>query len=503
MDFQLPEYNLQLMLPEIVLFVWALVVLSFDLATKRKSGSAVGYLAMAGVLITGIVLAFTGHGQGFGQMFVADSMAVFFKMIFLCAAFMAIGSSFGITKDKIVNHRGEFLGLMLFSTVGMMFLASSNELLSLYVGLELTTIPLFALAAFFKDDKLSVEAGIKYLVVGAFSSALLLYGISFLYGLSGSTDLLLMRLNLAASALMDYPKVAMVFVLATITILAGLGFKLALPPFHQWAPDVYQGAPTPVTAFLSVASKAAGLVAFAKIMVIGLFAYYDPFVAPIDWGMLVGIMAGSAMIVGNVLAVRQTNMKRMLAYSSIAHAGYIMVGMLAMNELGLASVGFYMFAYMFANMGIFAVVALIEERTGSAEIPDYGGFSKSSPFLAVSMTIMLLSLTGIPPLAGFFGKFYVFAAAIRQAGSDPVHQWMYWLVGVGLLTSVVALYYYANVIRTMYFGAQTDVPRIEFTAPALTVILIGVIGTVVFGLMPNVVVEFASQIPISDMIILP
>jgi NADH-quinone oxidoreductase subunit N len=494
---QMPELNLTLMMPEIFLFAWALVVFTFDLVTRRRTGSVVGYLALAGLFITGVILSFTGYGRGFGMMFFNDPMALFFKVIFLGAAFMAIGSSFGITQTKIVNHRGEFFGLILFSTVGMMFLASSNELLSLYIGLELTTIPLYVLAAFFKDDKLSVEAGIKYLIVGALSSALLLFGISYLYGMSGTTDILQMRMNLAITQLGAQGDIGVILVLASVMLLAGIGFKLALPPFHQWAPDVYEGSPTPVAAFLSVGSKAAGLVAFAKIMVTGLFAFWDPVMAPNDWGILVAVLASAAMIIGNVVAIRQHNIKRLLAYSSIAQAGYIMIGMLSMNEYGLASVGFYMFTYMFANMGAFAVVALFEDKTGSCEIASYTGLSKSSPFLAATMAAFLLSLAGIPPLAGFLAKYYVFAAAIKMAGISSDYSFLYWVVGVGLLTSVFALYYYAYVIKTMYFAAEDSPYKIRFSVPALTVIAICLAGVVLFGLFPESVMQFANKIPLS------
>ena len=503
MEFQLPEYNLRMMAPEIVLFISALMVITADIVTRRKSGNLVGYLAMAALALTGVVLAITGYGRGFGNMFINNPLAVFFKVIFIGAAFMTVGSSFGITQRKIVNHRGEFFGLIMFSTVGMMFLASSRELLSLYIGLELTTIPLFVLAAFFKDDKKSVEAGIKYLIVGAFSSALLLYGISFLYGLCGSTDLLQMQMSLAAKQYYTQGQMGAILLLAIVTILAGLGFKLALPPFHQWVPDVYEGAPTPVTAFLSVGSKAAGIVAFINVVVVGLFSFYEPLMAPNDWGILVGVLATAALIIGNTVAIRQTNIKRMLAYSSIAHAGYIMIGMLAMNELGLASVAFYMFAYLFTNMGAFAIVTLFEDKTGSCEIADYDGLARSSPFVALSLTIFLLSLTGIPPLAGFVGKFYVFAAAIKQAGSQTGLRWLYWLVGVGLLTSVFSLYYYANVIKVMYFGKRAEPVKVIFNPPALTVIVIGLVGVILFGLYPGPIIKFASQIPLSFGFIVP
>jgi len=497
MEAQLPEYSLRLMAPEIFLFLWALVVVTFDLLTRRKSGSAVGYLALAGLVICGGILAFTGYGRGFGVMFFNDPMAIFFKVIFLGAAFMAIGSSFGLMQKRILNHRGEFFGLILLSTVGMMFLGSSQELLSLYIGLELTTVPLFVLAAFFKDDRRSVEAGVKYLIVGAFSSALLLYGISLLYGLSGTTDILQMKINLAMTQLANEGDIGVILILAIVTILAGVGFKLALPPFHQWAPDVYEGAPTPVAAFLSVGSKAAGLVAFAKIFVNGLYAFYDPVMIPNDWGILVGLMAVAAMIVGNVAAVRQTNIKRMLAYSTIAQAGYIMIGMVSLNEYGLASVGFYMFAYMFANMGAFAAVAIIEDQTGSCEIASYKGLVRTSPFLSIALAIFLLSLAGIPPLVGFFGKYYVFAAAISMAGQNAVYRWLYWLVGIGLLTSVVALYYYANVIKVSWFAGEPSPHKIQISAPAMAVIVIGLVGVFFFGLYPEPVVRFASEMPFS------
>lgn len=494
MEFQLPEYNLRMMLPEIFLFLWALVVFLFDLLSKRRSESAVGYLTLLGLLICGGLLATTGYGRGFGNMFFSEPMALFFKIIFLGSAFMAVGSSFGIIKQKIVNHRGEYFGLILLSTVGMMFLASSQELLSLWIGLELTTIPLFILAAFFKDDKLSVEAGIKYFVFGAFSSALLLYGFSFLYGMSGTTEIVAMKMNLAALFIAN-GSLGVVPLVAMVMIIAGLGFKLSLPPFHQWAPDVYEGSPTPIAAFLSVGSKAAGLVAFAKIFVNGLWAFWGAEMAPNDWGYLTGILACAAMIYGNVVAIRQTNIKRMLAYSSIAQAGYIMIGMVAVNEWGLEAVGFYVFAYLFANMGAFAIVAIVEDKTGSCQIGTYRGLSQSSPGLAACMAVFLLSLAGIPPLAGFLAKYKVFAAAISLAGQSPDYTWLYWLAGVGLLTAVFSLYYYANIIKQMYFSAEESPYRLKPNAPAVAVVAIGLIGVVLFGIYAEPILQFVKDIP--------
>jgi len=494
MDLQLPAYNLSQMLPEIFLFIWALLVITFDLVTSRKQGSATGYMAMLGLLITGILLALRTPGSGFGVMFENDAMSLFFKVIFLGAAFMAIGSSFGSLHQRIVNHRGEFFGLILLSTVGMMFLSSSNELLQLYVGLELTTIPLFILAAFYKDNKLSVESGIKYFIVGAFSSALLLYGISFLYGLGGTTELVQLRLNLAVLHLSNQG-IGAILTLVVLLMLAGIGFKLALPPFHQWAPDVYEGAPTPITSFLSVGSKGAGLVAFAKIFLSGLVAFYGEEMAPNDWGIVMAIVAGAAMLYGNVVAIRQTNIKRMLAYSSIAQAGYIMIGMVSLNEQGLASVAYYIFAYLFANMGAFAIVAVFEDKTGSCQIASYRGLAQSSPGMALMMSVFLLSLAGIPPLAGFMAKYKVFAAAISMATGHAYYHWLYWLVGVGMLTSVFALFYYANILKQMYFSGEVSPYNIKFNLPAATVVTIGVVGVILFGVFAEPVFKYAAQIP--------
>ena len=510
MKFELPNVDLIRMAPEIFLFLWTLVVITFDLVTKRRSGAAVATLSLAGLAITGAIMAtlhcfgadgWSYYGSGFGAMFINDPGSMFFKIIFLGAAFLAVAMSYGITTTKIVHHRGEYFGLILFSTLGMMFVASSNELVSLYIGLELTTIPLFVLAAFYKDDKLSVEAGIKYLIVGAFSSALLLYGMSLLYGLSATTggaattNIVQTKINLALTQIGHGSDIGLILVAAIIFMLAGIGFKLSLPPFHQWAPDVYEGSPTPIAAFLSVGSKAAGLIVFAKIFVNGLSAFFDEFMAPNDWGLLVGVLASLAMIIGNIGAIRQTNFKRMLAYSSIAQAGYIMIGMVAMNELGMASVAFYVFVYMFANMGLFAIVTMFEDKTGSVQIDSYRGLSKTSPFMAASMSIFLLSLAGIPPLGGFLAKYYAFAAAVKQAGASAGNDWLYYLVGVGLITSVFALYYYVNIIKQMYFSADESPYRLGLSNAGVMVVIIGLVGVFYCGLFPGSIMEFVSQIP--------
>jgi NADH-quinone oxidoreductase subunit N len=476
--------NYEILIPEIFLFVWALFIITLDLGTGRKNPKILGYLSLSGLAITGILLAFFHGGILFNGMFQSDQLAVFFKIIFLASAFMAVGSSFEIVSEKIQHHRGEYYGLIMLSTVGMMFLSSASELLSLYVGLELTTIPLYVLAAYYKDDKLSVEAGLKYMIVGAFSSAILLYGLSLLYGLTGTTDIIAMKINLSL-VFLSYGKIGPGLILAIVMIIAGIGFKLALVPFHMWAPDVYQGAPTPITAFLSVGSKAAGVVAFARIFVNGLIAFATDVMQPLDWGIIIAVLAAAAMIIGNITALRQKNIKRMLAYSSIAQIGYVMVGMVAASEMGVAAVGYYMFIYLFANMGAFAVATVFNDKTGSDGIISYAGLSKSSPAFAACMSIFLLSLAGIPPLGGFAAKYLVFAAGI-QAGYT-------WLVILALLTAVVSLYYYANVIKMMYFAPETPPVPIRPPLTARIVLFIGVAGVIIFGIFPGLILNFALE----------
>lgn len=469
------------LIPELTLFGWALLVLCVDLFSSRRSASLPAWLSLAGLTITGILLATSNGGEAWRGMYAADSFAFFFKIIFLGAAFLAVGSSFG-TAERMTHHRGEYFMLILTSTVGMMFLASTKELITLYIGLELTTIPLFVLVAYTKSSRPSTEAGIKYMIIGAVSSAILLYGISIIYGLTGTTYIYQVTYTLSALWL-SYGPLGPAFSVALIMIIAGLAFKLAIVPFHMWAPDVYEGAPTPITAFLSVGSKAAGLAAFVRIFCGMFYAFATNIMAPRDWGTVVAVLAAITMILGNIVAIRQTNIKRMLAYSSIAQAGYIMVGVVATSALGIASVTFYAFSYLFANMGAFAIITIFAEKTGSEQIADYAGLSKSSPVTAALLAIFLLSLTGIPPLIGFLAKYYVFAAAV-QAGYT-------WLVIIALLTSVIALYYYANVIRLMYLVPDESPHVVKPSLPAGLVLAVTGIGAIVFGIIPQPIFQLA------------
>jgi NADH-quinone oxidoreductase subunit N len=468
-----------IILPECFLFVWALIILAWATGKRDESpgGSSVfATLTLLGVLATSIWVAMTPDGAAFGGTFVFDRMAVVFKQIVLGAVLLTVISSIG-TVGRFRAHRGEYYGLLLMSTVGMMLMISATELLTLYVSLELSTIVLYALAAFDKTNRKSAEAGLKYVILGGISSAILLYGVALLYGLTQSTELQTIKTTVWGMYMEGgfSPGIT----LALIFLLAGFGFKLALAPFHMWAPDVYEGAPTPITAFLSVASKAAALAAFIRVFFVGLES------AQMVWGHAIAVLAALAMVVGNVTAIVQTNIKRMLAYSSVAQIGYVMVGAVALDSYGATSMAFYMAAYLFANMGAFICVIAFAERTGSEEITDYSGLARRSPMLAGFFTLFLLSLTGIPPTAGFLAKYYVFLAGINAG--------YMWLVIVGLLTSVIALFYYATVIRRMYFPSDLSQAVFPVSTSLIAALAISAVGVLYFGLFPEAFIDWVQQ----------
>lgn len=478
MDISLAEIygDLSLIVPEVVLFVFACVVFTLGAIGKRSAGSMMA-LSFFALVVTTVLLLFIGKGQAFGVMFIADDFALAFKLIILVAAMFTVASSIDVV-GKFPSHRGEYFGIVLLSAVGMMFMISAGELLSMYVALELATVSLFVLAAYNKFNTKSAEAGLKYVILGAISSAVLLYGIALIYGLTGSTEFGeikdgLLQLRFAAG---EFPRG---FFVAAVLLIAGFGFKLSLVPFHMWAPDVYEGAPTPITAYLSTASKAAGLAVFLRVFFGALV------IAQTEWLMILAALAALAMIVGNITAVVQKNIKRMLAYSSIAHIGYLLVAVVATNVAGVSSMTLYMIVYLFANMGAFICAIVFAQKTGSDLIMDYSGLSRRSPTLAAFLSIFLLSLAGIPPLAGFVGKYYVFMAAIEQG--------YIWLVVLAVLTTVIALYYYAYVIWRMYFAKEGEYPDEPVPFPALmrVVLSVAILGIFIIGIYPRPFLDFA------------
>ncbi|OGC94767.1 MAG: hypothetical protein A2W25_03120 [candidate division Zixibacteria bacterium RBG_16_53_22] len=465
--------NVLLILPQIFLFTWAVVVLVWDFVPRGKSRRGLAYFSLLGLVIAGVMTIVIPRGEAFSGAYLSDDYGRLFNLIFLASAFLTILASVDFAEIRF-NYRGEFYGLLLMATTGMMFLSGANELLTLYVSLELATIPLYVMAAYMKRDLKSTEAGLKYLIIGGASSAILLFGISLLYGLSGTTYLSNIRGGDLGAGNMN---TGLIF--AEVMLIAGFGFKLAAAPFHMWAPDVYEGAPTPVTAYLSVASKAAGLVAFVRI-------FFNPLaITSADWVTILEIVAVLAMVIGNFVALAQTNIKRMLAYSSIAQIGYVFVALSAVNGYSIVGMMIFLMAYLFANIGAFMVAIGFSNMTGSDQIDDYAGMIRRNPMVTVMMAIFMLSLIGIPPTAGFLGKYWLFAAAVKEH--------IYWLVVVAILMSVVSLFYYANIVRKMFFHENPDESKIYY-GPALGIgIFASGVAVILICLAPSIFYDWASQ----------
>lgn len=470
--------------PEIGLTILAVVVLGLDLWLpdgQRKRIALVSGLGMIGIgLLAFLLWPPTPETEGlyWGGMVRHDMLALMFKVMVCIGG----GITALMTMDvKGLGRKGEFYLIIVVSTLGACLIAASADLIMMFLALETLTIPLYVLASFKRDDGKSVESGMKYFLFGSFASALLLYGLSLLYGFTGQTNLYMIAeyLNTAAFSANAVP-----VLIALTLIVVGFGFKISAAPFHFWTPDVYEGAPTPVTAFLSVASKAASFALlvrfFLAVFPAGLLVGGQEIQS--FWVNLAAAIAVISMTLGNLIALGQKNIKRLLAYSSIAQAGYTLVGVAALGaanaqELAIASVAFYMFMYTFTNLLAFVVVVLFGEATGSEEIKDLGGLSRRNPWLALFMTIALLSLAGIPPGAGFFGKFFLFQAAVQSG--------LVWLAIVGVLNSIIALYYYLVIVKIMYVdhGAYEErtIPTTQTTfwvmgVTTVIVVLIGSIG---------------------------
>ncbi|MEA1976863.1 MAG: NADH-quinone oxidoreductase subunit N [Chloroflexota bacterium] len=458
--------TLLIVLPEILLLVLAGIILVVGLTSKRSSGLLLSWLTalgLTGILI--ITLLFGRPGESavliFGGMLRHDWLAFSFKVLFLFAAAMTALLS---ADAEGVEDRGEYYALLVIATLGMSLMASSADMIMLFLAIETTSIPLYILAGFMKGDDKSTEAGLKYFLFGALTSAVMLYGFSLLYGFSGDTNIYRLSEAMRAGAVSPWMIGGM-----AVLVLVGFSFKISAVPFQFWAPDVYEGAPTPITAFISTASKAAGFAVLLRFML----AVFPAIEA--EWVTLVAIIAAVTMTVGNLLALPQTNIKRLLAYSSIAHAGYALIGLVALSSFGTASVIFYLIGYVVTNIAAFAVVILFARSAGSDEIADYAGLSRRSPGLALVLLIALLSLGGMPPLAGFVAKFYIFAAAVESG-------WI-WLAFVGVLNAIIGLYYYLSILKVVYLYRSEDedkpieIPRSYALVLVICVIAILAIGT--------------------------
>jgi len=432
--------------PELILTGAVLLVVLVDATGARWRDVASRILTVGGLALA-LVRSVELRGVSaeiFGGMAVVDPLGSFFEALLIGASLLVVlAFTFRNSRELHGLGQGEFYALMLAVTLSNILLATSNDLAMLYLSLEMVSITSYVMVAYMKGDRMSNEASLKYILFGAVSTGAMLYGLSLLYGLTGTTSLPAIRDFLAAG--LAEPNSFAIFVVALL-VFAGFGFKTATVPFHFWCPDVYQGAPTPVTAFLSVAPKAAGFAIMMRFFYTGLSA---PRAGPwdlagtVDWVHVLMIISVLSMTVGNVAALTQTNMKRLLAYSSIAHAGYIMMGVVALSQNGARALMIYLLAYLVMNLGAFLVVTLVHLHEGTFDLRDYPGLYRRSPFLTLAMAVFLLSLMGIPPLVGFMGKLYVFAAVVERGTS------YFWFAAVGAVNAAIAAYYYARVLKTM------------------------------------------------------
>ncbi|MBL8161180.1 MAG: NADH-quinone oxidoreductase subunit N [Anaerolineae bacterium] len=502
--FEVPtiaDLNLGMTLPALSLAFGASILLLVDiLFIPRDRKVLTAWLALVGVIVSFVVNLFTYNqsGSAFLGMFVADGFTSFFNIIILGTAFISILMSIDYVKRTQIE-RGEFYSLILLSVSGMMFMASANDLVIIFVALELLSIPLYVLAAFRVPDARSEESGMKYFILGAFASAFFVYGAALIYGATGTTSL--PGIFQAAGAIASTGgSSAFLLLLGAGLLLVALGFKVAVVPFHMWTPDVYEGAPTPVTAFMSVGAKAGGFAALLRIMVVGLptFAVVDGQTAA-AWQTAFWVVAALTLILGNFVAIAQTNIKRMLAYSSIAHAGYIMMAVAAAGTSGVANAAtqaalIYLLGYMFTNLGAFAVALAIEKDDGTGTgLDNFIGLAKSRPLLAIMMTVFMLSLTGIPLTGGFIGKWFVFQATIN-AGLIP-------LAVIGVLTSVVSAFYYVRVIVNMYLRDGEGDPAEGATPYVNWAIYASFAGTLIMGILPFLVTNLVDTVAIASTLV--
>ena len=475
--------NLGLLIHEWLVLALGLGLLLVDLWVPPQAKRKLGYLAALGV---GAILLYSllavkvdpDKLYAFGGMYALDPLALFFKRFFLLAALIVLVMSVEYA-DRIAAGIGEYYALILFSLLGMLFASSANHFALLFVSLELITISFYVLTSFQRAQVLSLEAGVKYLIIGALSTSFTVFGIALVYGMSGQLnfgDLATVSGALAANKL---------FLFGLLLVMVGLGFKIAAFPFQIWAPDVYQGAPSPTTAFLAVGSKAAGFVLLLRV----LFLAVPDITA--HWSRLLVVVSAITILYGNLCALPQRNLKRLLGYSSIAHAGYMLLGIAALSAAGQSAVLFYLSGYLFTVLGAFTVICLVLRQVGGEDITALAGLNQRSPLLASTMTLAMVSLAGVPPLAGFFGKFLLFRAALEKGATEPAY---YWLVGIAILGVVISLYYYFGVVRAIYWSKDVpDRSPIRPSNPMLLALYACLVGMFLLGIYPGPLVTAASE----------
>lgn len=473
-------FNILSILPILTLAGFGMIVLLVDILSSRKLGekNLLAYLSLMGIIVAAI-LARNSAGTtlfSFNESFAIDNYSLFFNFIFLLSTGLVILISHSYIKREEINH-GEYYALILFSTIGMMLMASGADLLNIYIGLEVMSISIYILTGFKRSKLISNEASLKYFLLGAFATGFLLYGISLVYGSTGAINLKQIAGFIADKGSISNPLLLMGMAL----IIIGLGFKVASVPFHAWVPDVYEGAPTTITAFMSVGPKAAAFAAFLRILMTAFGSTHY------EWQKIIYVLALLTMTVGNVVAIAQTNLKRMLAYSSIAHAGYLLIALVAANDMGVSSVLFYILAYTFMNIGALAVVIIVSQKGDEfIQIHDFAGLGFKHPGLAVAMSLFMLSMAGIPPTAGFVGKFYIFSAAIKSGYIG--------LAVIGVINSVISVFYYLRIMVIMYMKEPTrDFNPLTLSPLIVVAIVLSVIGTLHLGIFPSKIMEIAQQ----------
>ena len=468
-------------------------MLILDLFVPLENKSRVGVVAFAGVVILALI-AFGQWGEGvrttFNDFYVVDNLSVFVKVSVLLCTAISILLMLQYAKVERINY-GELYAMLLFSVFGMLVMASGNDLISIYLGLETMSISIYVLVAFMRHDPLSREAGLKYFLMGAFASGVLLYGMALTYGFTGTTSIRGIAAAFAGSggaAIAQNP----VMIFGLILLVAGFGFKLALAPFHMWLPDAYTGAPTPITGFMSVAVKFATVAALMRIFFVAFPAMAE------RWNALLWALTAFTLVWGNVAAIAQTSLKRMLAYSSIGHAGYVLMGVVAtmsvvdgkvtFTEIGVSAVAFYLLAYLFTNLGAFGMLILVcRDGYRGDNIEDWKGIGQAHPWAGMAFVVFLLSLGGIPPTAGFVGKLYLFAAAVQNE--------YYWLAVIGLVMSAVSMYYYGRIIMVLYMenrGESQEVMRFASAPSLLVALVVLVAATLLLGIFPGSFLDAAK-----------
>ncbi len=494
MENSVPQYildSLKAFQPETALTITFCVALVVDLLIRRNR-TITAWVVLIGLMISMALVSRQSQGEAssiFSGMYAVDGFSIFFKYIILATSALIV--IFSLHSNELNDNKrkmGEYYSLLVALTLGMVLMTGASNLLMMYLALELTSISSYILAGYTKEAEDSSEASLKYVIYGALASGIMLYGISILYGLTGYVDIYGINQALSTG---NVNSIALI--IAGILIIVGFGYKISAVPFHFWTPDVYEGAPITITAFLSVASKAAGfamMIRFFKVtfldpsvgtLALGSWASFPGF----EWNQILAIISVLTMTLGNLAAIWQNNLKRLLAYSSIAHAGYMLLGVVVLSNEGVAAVLIYFVIYLFMNLGAFYIVMIVANKTGSEDIDSYKGLGYRSPLIGIALTIFLLSLTGIPPTAGFVGKLYLFAALINA-------KW-FWLAIVGVLNSVVSLYYYVRILRNMFLRQpERSQGQLKFSSYQIALVLFLLIPTILLGLYFTPLVEFAQ-----------